>query len=102
MSSPPRTALLLCSLLALAACAHKSTEPVASRGATLFAKNCAACHGEHGTGPIGPTLHQERVKHTAEEIRAIIINPDPPMPKLYPRDLTDSDVADLAAFVETL
>jgi mono/diheme cytochrome c family protein len=102
MISPVRSAFLLCSLLALAACAHKSTEPVASRGAALFAKNCAACHGEHGVGPIGPSLHQEHVKHSAQQIREIIINPDPPMPKLYPGDLTDADVADLAAFVETL
>ena len=75
---------------------------MASRGAALFAKNCAACHGDHGLGPIGPSLARERTKRTAQEIRAIITNPDPPMPKLYPRDLTDADVADLAAFVETL
>jgi mono/diheme cytochrome c family protein len=102
MISRPRSALILCSLLALVACAHKSTEPVASRGATLFAKNCSACHGEHGTGPIGPSLLHERAKRNVQEVRDIIINPDPPMPKLYPRDLTDTDVADLAAFVETL
>ncbi len=102
MISPLRSALLVFALLAPVACAHKSSEPVASRGATLFAKNCAACHGERGQGPIGPSLAHESAKRSAEKVRAIIINPDPPMPKLYPRDLSDADVADLAAFVETL
>ena len=102
MISRPRVALLACSLAALAACAHKSNEPVASRGATLYAKNCAACHGERGSGPLGPSLVREHDKRTPEQVRATIMHPDPPMPKLFPRDLTDADVADIAAFVETL
>ena len=90
-------------LIVVAACArHDSPKAVASRGATLFVKNCAACHGERGAGPIGPSLVQIRTRKSSSEIEAVIRNPDPPMPKLYPQDLTDADIADLTAFVETL
>jgi cytochrome c oxidase cbb3-type subunit 2 len=35
-------------------------DPVAMQaGAQLFAQNCAACHGEHGDGGIGPELEPE-------------------------------------------
>lgn len=79
------------------------TTPSAARGATLFAANCAACHGSRGTtGRIGPSLKDERKRKPAEAVRAIIADPDPPMPKLYPAHLSASDVDDLTAYVETL
>ncbi len=79
------------------------TTPSTARGALLFAANCAACHGNRGrAGRIGPQLRDERKRKSAEAIRAIITDPDPPMPKLYPGQLTSQDVDDLTAYVETL
>ena len=34
-------------------------------GAQLYAQNCAACHGEHGDGGIGPELEPESYQDAA-------------------------------------
>ncbi len=47
-------------------------------------------------------MHEERKRKSAEAIRAVIVDPEPPMPKLYPGQLTSRDVDDLTAYVETL
>ena len=96
--------LVACAALFATACARHTGAPkaVASHGASLYAQNCAACHGDRGAGPIGPSLQKLSERKNAEQIAAIIRNPDPPMPKLYPGTLSDTDVADLTAFVETL
>lgn len=74
-----------------------------SRGAALFAKNCAACHGERGvSGPVGPSLAGEHRKKRLDAIVTIVEHPDPPMPKLFPGTLSAQDVADIAAYVESL
>jgi mono/diheme cytochrome c family protein len=74
-----------------------------SRGALLFAANCASCHGAHGVNArIGPALRDERKRRTPNEIRTFISDPQPPMPKLYPAQLSAQDVDDLTAYVETL
>ena len=74
-----------------------------AHGAALFVKNCAACHGEHGAGgPVGPSLVHERKKKDRAAVIAAIEHPDPPMPKLFPGELTAQDVADLTAYVESL
>jgi mono/diheme cytochrome c family protein len=79
------------------------TTPSTARGALLYVANCASCHGARGvSGRIGPQLRDERKRKTAAEIRAVIADPDPPMPKLYPGTLTANDVDDLTAYVETL
>lgn len=74
----------------------------AARGKTLFAANCAACHGATGGGGAGPKLQGEKSRKNFAGVVAQIKNPAPPMPKLYPSPLSDKDVNDLAAFVETL
>jgi mono/diheme cytochrome c family protein len=107
----------VCALALACGCAHHRPTPQralddgvatpatanASRGAALYAKNCAACHGARGSaGPVGPPLAGEgHRKHRAQIIDAID-HPDPPMPKLFPGRLSAQDVADLTAFVETL
>ena len=78
------------------------TSASASRGEALFVKNCAACHGVASAGPIGPWLHGERARKDANAVIEIIKHPDPPMPKLFPGTLRAQDVADLAAYVESL
>jgi len=75
----------------------------AARGKQLFTQNCATCHGATGTeGGVGPSLRNEKARKDAAAAVAWIKNPRPPMPKLYPSPLSDKDVDDLAAYVETL
>lgn len=73
------------------------------RGRQVFANKCAACHGSNGQGgSIGPALRNERSRKNLAQTQAWIKDPDPPMPKLYPAELTAKDVADVAAFVQSL
>jgi mono/diheme cytochrome c family protein len=74
----------------------------AAHGKQLFAANCSACHGATGEGGVGPKLQGEKSRKNFAAVVAQIKNPAPPMPKLYPSPLSDKDVSDLAAFVETL
>lgn len=75
----------------------------AANGKKLFAANCAACHGAHGTeGGVGPSLKGEKSKKNQAAAVAWIKNPKAPMPKLYPSPLSEKDVNDVAAYVETL
>ncbi|HVA26922.1 MAG TPA: c-type cytochrome [Candidatus Baltobacteraceae bacterium] len=76
--------------------------PNVAHGATLFAQNCAACHGATGAGGAGPSLRNERVRKGLAAAEAWIENPAAPMPKLYPGTLSAQDVADVAGYVETL
>lgn len=68
----------------------------------VFAQYCSACHGATGEGGIGPALKAESAKKSLNEVTAFIKNPKEPMPKLYPAPLSDQDVDDVAAFVQTL
>lgn len=102
-------------LAALSGCARHQTskgaaEPAPSitgadlsRGRMLYERECMACHGQRGVdGPIGPGLKDERARKTFPQVRAIVLDPQPPMPKLYPARLTKADVRDVSAYVETL
>ena len=74
-----------------------------SRGAEVFRTNCAICHATNGAaGGVGPPLAGEKTRRTYGQIIAAIEQPDPPMPKLYPSPLSEKDVDDVAAFVQTL
>ena len=73
------------------------------RGKAIYLAQCAACHGRDGTGgQVGPALHNESVRRTTAQVRGIVLDPEPPMPKLFPARLSASDVRDVAAYVETL
>jgi mono/diheme cytochrome c family protein len=74
----------------------------AAHGKQIFAQNCAVCHGQHGEGGEGPPLRNERSRKDFTQLQAWIKKPAPPMPTLYPSPLTASDVADVAAYVESL
>lgn len=104
-----------CCALVLAGCSHSGSTATtatatpaaisgdARAGAQLFAANCVACHGATGVeGGVGPSLKNERVRKNEAQAIAWIKDPLPPMPKLYPVPLTDADVANLAAYVESL
>jgi mono/diheme cytochrome c family protein len=99
-------AVILTALLD-AGCAHVHARAAASsdrgHGATLFAKNCDACHSSSpDAARIGPSLANVGRKRTLAQIVRAIEAPDPPMPKLYPGTLSDEDVGDIAAYVKTL
>src|SRR6266516_1111411 len=86
-----------------------------SKGSTLYAQNCATCHGAALEGGIGPALNPiEQLPGVSDPLGAaflidIITNgrqPQPgdpkqvPMPKKGGNDnLTAQDVKDLAAFI---
>jgi mono/diheme cytochrome c family protein len=75
----------------------------AGHGKAIYAQNCAACHGATGAeGGVGPSLRHERARKTAAQVDAWIKNPVPPMPKLYPAPLSEADVADVTAFIDSL
>ncbi len=75
----------------------------AAHGGAIFGQNCSSCHGANGAGGgIGPKLVGEKGRKNYNAAIAWIKNPQPPMPKLYPAPLTESDVADVAAYVESL
>lgn len=75
----------------------------AAAGKEVFTRNCSACHGATGTeGGVGPSLKNEKSRKNTDKTIAWIKNPQPPMPKLWPSPLSDKDVADVAAFVQSL
>jgi len=74
-----------------------------ARGRSVYLAECAACHGHDGTGgQVGPALINESARRNEAAVRAIVLNPEPPMPKLYPVRLTQADVRDVSAYGETL
>jgi mono/diheme cytochrome c family protein len=98
----------------LTGCAHRGAHSAATaaptiagadlrHGKAVYEQQCAACHGEAGKGgEIGPSLANERAKHTYSGVKAIVGDPQPPMPKLYPSRMTEADVRDVSAYVESL
>jgi mono/diheme cytochrome c family protein len=101
----PRYAILA-GLLGLAAfvaggCSSRGSDRV-TRGHTIYAQHCAICHGPLGQGAEAPGLRNESSRRNDAQLRAWIENPAPPMPHLYPDPLNDEDVADVAAYVESL
>jgi ubiquinol-cytochrome c reductase cytochrome c subunit len=74
----------------------------AVHGKEMYAQNCASCHGVNAQGGMGPNLHHEKARKNYQATIAWIKNPQPPMTKLYPAPLSESDVADVAAYVQTL
>ena len=72
-------------------------------GEAIFGQNCSSCHGAGGAGGgIGPSLKGEKSRKNMDAAVAWIKNPQPPMPKLYPAPLNESDVKDVASYVESL
>lgn len=75
----------------------------AAAGKEVFTRNCSACHGATGTeGGVGPSLKNEKTRKNYAQAVAWIKNPQPPMPKLYPATLSEKDVDDAAAYVQSL
>ena len=72
-------------------------------GSRIFAANCTPCHGAHGEGGVvGPSLIGESNRMGFGGLVSWIEDPQPPMAKLYPKFLTERQVRDVAAYVESL
>lgn len=91
-------------MVGLFACAHRPRAIRAvTRGQEIYARECEACHGRQGAGTqIGPSLKNERLRRSYQTVRDIVNDPQPPMPKLYPGRLTENQVKDVTAYVESL
>ncbi|HEY9180294.1 MAG TPA: cytochrome c [Candidatus Baltobacteraceae bacterium] len=73
------------------------------KGKAVYAAQCAACHGARGIGgQVGPSLQKENTRRTYRGVYDIVLDPQPPMPKLYPSRMTRGDVRDVSAYVESL
>jgi cbb3-type cytochrome c oxidase subunit III len=71
-------------------------------GQKIYVANCASCHGASGEGGVGPQMRGLNQRKSIAGTILWIKNPILPMPKLYPKPLSDKDVDDVSAFVETL
>lgn len=61
-------AVALAALLSAGCGGGKADNAAQARaGATLFAANCASCHGPNGTGGTGPTLNAKELLGVASE-----------------------------------
>jgi len=70
-----------------------------SHGREVYDASCLKCHG---SAPIGPSLGNEKSRKNLAATIEWIKNPAPPMPKLFPAPLSEQDVNDVAAYVQTL
>jgi ubiquinol-cytochrome c reductase cytochrome c subunit len=73
--------------------------PELARGHEIFTTYCVKCHV---SAPIGPPLANIKAHEALAATISQIKNPAPPMPKLYPSTLSEQDVDDVAAYVQTL
>jgi ubiquinol-cytochrome c reductase cytochrome c subunit len=73
--------------------------PEVARGHEIFSTYCVKCHV---SAPIGPSLTNLKAHESLALITSQIKSPAPPMPKLYPSSLTQADVDDVAAYVQSL
>ena len=72
-----------------------------SRGRNVYLQRCAACHGADARGTrLGPDLYALSKSWSKKRIYGAIEEPEAPMPKLYPSQLTRRELADVAAYVD--
>ncbi len=72
----------------------------ASHGASLFALNCAACHGEEADGRVGPSLRGVGNRRSERFIiQQVTSGKTPPMPQFQP---DPQEMADLISYLKTL
>jgi len=70
------------------------------KGAQIFTNYCAACHGAHGEGGVGPSLVDLQKRKPLPQAIEWIEHPKSPMPSLYPKPLSLQDVKDVGAYIE--
>lgn len=88
--------------------AAAETQGDAVAGEKSYAVSCAGCHGAEGQGVVGPALSKVKDWTLAEFTVALREGKTPErelstaMPRIADTQLTDSDVANVYAFVKTL
>lgn len=111
-----RPTLFAVALLGIAACTPATGQKASTSvggtalggdrkaGAKLFSAHCSACHGPTGTeeGMSGPSLRYESARMNFQSTVSWIEDPELPMPKLYPATLSERDVHDIAAYVQSI
>ncbi len=76
-------------------------EPDVARGEDIFfANGCAACHGDNGQGGIGPTIAS--TKMSLDDVIAQYRNPRGIMPPFDASRVSDAEVNDVYAWLQTL
>jgi alcohol dehydrogenase (cytochrome c) len=72
-------------------------QPDLAHGRQVFYGMCAGCHGSDGKNISinGNDLTTVKQRMSVEQIRAWTRNPKPPMPKIFPEPLQESEEADL-------
>ncbi|MDH2909160.1 MAG: cytochrome c [Candidatus Eremiobacteraeota bacterium] len=74
-----------------------------SRGRSVYLRRCAACHGADARGTrLGPALRALKSSWNVKRIFGAIEEPEAPMPKLYPSQLTRRELADVAAYIDDI
>lgn len=80
-----------------------TSDPAVQRGTALFQQNCAACHGTHATGGIGPNLIHSGIVRYPEKYGDLVNQviqsgrPDHGMPAFT--TLTSQNISDIVAFL---
>jgi cytochrome c oxidase subunit 2 len=78
-----------------------TNEPNAARGQELFfANGCAVCHGDNGEGGIGPTIAS--TGFSLEQVIGQYRSPRSAMPAFPADRVSDAEVADIYAWLQTL
>lgn len=94
-------AVVLGAMFAFAAsAASTNASEEASRGGTLFQRNCAHCHGDDARGDEGPDLHN--LKKSDGRISKVISQGIKGEMPAFGSKLKDEDVKALIAFLRTL
>jgi mono/diheme cytochrome c family protein len=99
--------------------ASAAQQPVVQRGNAKFQHSCAPCHGAgvgddghallpgtdalrikyKGAVPAVPALLEERTDLTAPVLKVFLRNGSFSMPPFRPTELTDAEIADIAAYI---
>lgn len=81
--------------------APTTTAPVSINAATLFADNCAVCHGSHGEGGIGPALNGANYTY-GKDVTAIKTSITSGRPNGMPNFGNQLSAAEISALAEYL
>lgn len=79
-----------------------------ARGGSVYAQNCALCHGDKGEGRIGATLQKDWAGINVDALiestvaRGVTGSKMPAWSKSNGGPLSDQDIADVTAFIRTL
>jgi len=97
-----RPSIVIMALPATAAKPGASNEPDPARGKQTYIQTCLGCHGPEGDKISGINLKSVGSRMNAQQLAAFILNPAPPMPKVFPEPRTtedERDLRDVAAYV---